>query len=47
VAGFRYDSVTAARAYNANSYTSGATNPFGSASTDNEQTSLYATYTPG
>ena len=36
-----------ARAYNANKYTSEPTNPFGSATTDNEQTSLYATYTPG
>jgi hypothetical protein len=47
VAGFRFDSVSGARDYNANTYTSGATNPFGSASVDSEQTSLYATYTPG
>jgi iron transport multicopper oxidase len=47
VAGFRYDSVAGARAYNANSYTAGPTNPFGAVSTDGEQTSLYATYTPG
>jgi hypothetical protein len=47
VAGFRYDSVAGSRDYNANSYTSGPTNPFGSASTDGEQASLYATYTPG
>src|SRR5262249_34964297 len=45
VAGFRYDSVTNSRDYNANSYSSGPTNPFGSVTIDNEQTSLYATYT--
>jgi hypothetical protein len=44
VAGFRYDSVTGARAYNANTYTSGPTNPFDMVTTDNEQLSLYATY---
>jgi Abnormal spindle-like microcephaly-assoc'd, ASPM-SPD-2-Hydin len=47
VAGFRFDSVSGARDYNANTYTAGASNPFGSASVDSEQTSLYATYTPG
>jgi subtilisin family serine protease len=47
VAGFRYDSVSGARDYNANTYASGATNPFGSFSSDSEQMSLYATYTPG
>jgi hypothetical protein len=47
VAGFRYDAVTGARDYNANTYTSGPTNPFGTPSIDPEQTSLYATYTPG
>ncbi|HEY2398537.1 MAG TPA: choice-of-anchor D domain-containing protein [Solirubrobacteraceae bacterium] len=46
VAGFRYDSVSAARDYNANTYTSGPSNPFGTASVDAEQASLYATYTP-
>ncbi|HEX4187041.1 MAG TPA: S8 family serine peptidase [Solirubrobacteraceae bacterium] len=46
VAGFRYDKVTASRDYNANSYGAGPSNPFGAASTDSEQTSLYATYTP-
>jgi subtilisin family serine protease/phosphodiesterase/alkaline phosphatase D-like protein len=45
VAGFRYDSVTNSRDYNANTYSSGPTNPFGSVTVDNEQTSLYATYT--
>ncbi|MCW3028692.1 MAG: hypothetical protein JWN81_1903 [Solirubrobacterales bacterium] len=47
VAGFRYDAVSGARDYNANTYTSGPTNPFGTPSIDPEQTSLYATYTPG
>src|SRR5437764_2828283 len=45
VAGFRYDSVSGARAYNANSYSAGPSNPFGAVTTDSEQTSLYATYT--
>jgi subtilisin family serine protease len=47
VAGFRYDSVAGSRDYNANTYTSGPTNPFGSVSSDGEQASLYATYGPG
>ena len=47
VTGFRYDGVTGSRDYDANSYSSGPTNPFGSIITDAEQTSLYATYTPG
>jgi hypothetical protein len=47
VAGFRYDNVTGARDYNANTYTSGPSSTFGTPSVDNEQTSLYATYTPG
>jgi hypothetical protein len=47
VAGFRYDYLAGARYYNSNTYTSGPSNPFGSFSTDGEQTSLYATYTPG
>ena len=46
VAGFRFTTVTGARDYNANTYTSGPTNPFGAVTTDNEQVSLYATYTP-
>jgi hypothetical protein len=45
VAGFRYDSVAGSRDYNANTYSSGPSNPFGSVTTDSEQTSLYATYT--
>jgi hypothetical protein len=47
IAGFRYDNVTGARDYNSNSYAAGPTNPFGAVTTDGEQTSLYATYTPG
>lgn len=47
VAGFRYDSVAGSRDYNANAYSSGPTNPFGTVSTDGEQASLYATYTLG
>ncbi len=46
VAGYRYDSVSASRDYNSNTYTSGPSNPFGSVTSDNQQTSLYATYTP-
>jgi hypothetical protein len=45
VTGFRYDSVAGSRDYNANSYTEGPTNPFGTPTNDSEQTSLYATYT--
>ena len=47
VIGFRYDSVAGSRAYNANTYSSGPSNPFGAATTDSEQMSLYATYTTG
>jgi hypothetical protein len=47
VAGFRYDSVAGSRDWNANPYASGPTNPFGAVTTDGEQTSLYASYTPG
>jgi hypothetical protein len=47
VAAFRYDSVAGSRDYNANTYTSGPTNPFGAVTVDAEQTSLYATYSPG
>jgi hypothetical protein len=47
VAGFRFDSVSASRDYNSNSFASGPTNPFGAVTTDAEQMSLYATYTPG
>jgi N,N-dimethylformamidase beta subunit-like, C-terminal len=44
VTGFRWTSVSGVRAANANTYTSGPTNPFGSASFDAEQMSVYATY---
>jgi hypothetical protein len=47
VLGTRYDSVSGSRDYNANTYTSGPTNPFGAVSTDAKQLSLYATYTTG
>jgi thermitase len=47
VAGFRYSSVSGSRDYNTDTYTTGATSAFGAASVDSEQTSLYATYTPG
>ncbi len=46
VAGFRYNSVSGSRDYNANAYTSGPTSSFGSVTTDSEQMSQYATYTP-
>jgi hypothetical protein len=46
VAGFRYDSVASSRDWNANTYASGPSNPFGAVSTDAKQASLYATYTP-
>jgi hypothetical protein len=44
VAGFRWDSVAGSRDWNSNAYASGPSNPFGSFTTDAEQTSLYATY---
>jgi subtilisin family serine protease len=47
IAGFRFDSVSGARDYNANTYASGPSDPFGTFSSDAEQTSLYATYIPG
>jgi hypothetical protein len=46
VAGLRYDSVPGARAWNANTFASGPTNPFGAVTADSERMSLYATYTP-
>jgi hypothetical protein len=46
IAGYRYDSVAGARYYNPDNYAELAPDPFGSFSTDNEQMSLYATYTP-
>jgi hypothetical protein len=41
-----YDKVANAEDSNTNSYTAGASNPFGSFNKSNEQMSLYATYTP-
>jgi hypothetical protein len=46
VAGEHYDSVKNAEDYNTNNYLSGASNPFGSFKTTNEEMSLYATFTP-
>jgi len=46
-AGYRYATVTASRRYNTNTYASGPSSPFGSATSDSQQMSLYATYTPG
>ncbi|HEX5195511.1 MAG TPA: hypothetical protein VFW09_22150, partial [Solirubrobacteraceae bacterium] len=45
-AGYRYKFVSASRYSNYNQYSSGPSNPFGSGTTDNQQMSLYATYTP-
>jgi hypothetical protein len=39
--------VAGSRDYNANTYSSAPSNPFGTVTTDAEQTSLYATYTTG
>jgi hypothetical protein len=44
VAGFRWNNVTGSRALNANPYASGPSNPFGAATIDTEQMSIYATY---
>jgi subtilisin family serine protease len=44
VTGFRWSNAAGSRALNSNTYTSGPSNPFGSASIDAEQMSLYATY---
>jgi hypothetical protein len=44
--GYVYDKATGSRAYNVNTYASGPTNPFGTATRDSEQASLYATYAP-
>ncbi len=41
-----YDGVAGSRAYNANTFASGPSTPFGSATKDSEQASIYATYTP-
>jgi hypothetical protein len=47
VAGFRWNSVSGARALNQDNYGDGPSNPFGTASFDSEQMSVYATYTAG
>lgn len=47
VAGFRWNSVSQSRAVNSNTYASGPSNPFGSATLDSEQMSIYASYTQG
>ena len=44
IAAFRWTSVAGSRAYNANPYASGPSSVFGTASTDAEQMSIYATY---
>jgi hypothetical protein len=46
VASFRWDEVSLSRDYNVNAFSEGPTSPFGAVSTDSEQTSLFATYTP-
>ncbi len=43
--GYRYDTVANSRAYNTNPFANGPTNPFGTATKDSEQASIYATYT--
>jgi hypothetical protein len=47
VAGFRWNSVSGARALSQDNYSDGPSNPFGTASIDSEQMSVYATYTAG
>lgn len=44
VAGFRWNSVSNSRALNSNTYTSGPSNPYGTATKDSEQMSVYASY---
>ncbi len=46
VTSFRWNSVSQSRALNTNTYTSGASSPFGTATIDSEQMSVYATFTP-
>jgi hypothetical protein len=46
VAGFRWNSVSRARALSSDLYSDGPSNPFGSAKIDSEQMSIYATYAP-
>ena len=45
--GYVYDSVPASRAYNENAFGAGPTDPFGPATLDSEQASIYASYVPG
>ncbi|MGA2321867.1 MAG: S8 family peptidase, partial [Solirubrobacteraceae bacterium] len=46
--GYTYEPVEGSRAYNSNTFSSGPSNPFGTPTIDDEQASLYATYTvPG
>jgi subtilisin family serine protease len=45
VIGFRWKGVSGARALNSNSYSTGPSDPFGTATIDSEQMSVYATYT--
>jgi uncharacterized repeat protein (TIGR01451 family) len=46
VAGERWDSVPKAEDFNSNSFTAGASNPFGAFKNTNEQMSLYGVFTP-
>jgi hypothetical protein len=45
VADYRWDTVTGSWFKNADTYSDGATSPFGTAETGNQQISIYATYT--
>ena len=45
ITGFRWNNVAGARALSTDSYADGPSNPFGSATIDAEQMSVYATYT--
>jgi hypothetical protein len=46
VAGYRYDEVSGARAWNDDTFGSGPSNPFGAFFSDGQQVTIYATYTP-
>jgi hypothetical protein len=45
--GYAYDIAAGSRAYNQNAFSFGPSDPFGSATLDGEQASIYATYTAG
>ncbi|HEV2981381.1 MAG TPA: S8 family serine peptidase [Solirubrobacteraceae bacterium] len=45
--GYVYDSVASSRAYNENAFGAGPSDPFGAATLDSEQGSVYASYLPG